>query len=145
MGAEVIAFRPRRRGDNGILLAWSDGSERRSLAADLMARGYRVWQVASAYQALALLDDPRCRWQAAVLDDELVDQSGLEVAQCLKMCSAMAGERRVTPIVLATPYVVHPDTCRFAGIVTCMTKPVASDELAAAIAGILEHRQRKTT
>ncbi|MGA7802138.1 MAG: hypothetical protein WCC36_15140 [Gammaproteobacteria bacterium] len=145
MNAEIIPFRPRRKGDNGILLAWCDDKERSAIAADLESKGYKLWKVWSGYQALALLDDPRCRWQAAILDEDLLDKSGLEVARCLKMCTAMAGERRVTPLVLVSPYRVHSDICRFAGIATCVAKPVTSDELAAAITGILEHRQRKST
>jgi PAS domain S-box-containing protein len=116
-----------------ILLA-EDNEHNQLLAARLLERrGHAVTPARTGREALALLADPG-RFDLALLDVQMPDADGLQVAAAVRRREAGTGRR--LPLVALTAHSLAGDRerCLAAGMDDYLSKPVRAADLHAAVA-----------
>lgn len=118
----------------GVVLAWADDRERARLTCTLERHRFEVCPLRSGERAIALIESRG--WPVAVLDSDLADVSGLQVAQLLHYLWYLAGETaNVNLIVASSPADYSKRECYAAGATDWLRKPLQADRLIS----VLEH------
>ena len=123
------------------LVVDDDDGVRYTLVGILEEEGVQVSQAASGEAALALLDDPHIgEVHLVVTDMRMPGMSGLELHQHL----AASGAAIPTVLITAYPSEATRLRAREAGIVCCLAKPFAPDELLECVRGALARATPKS-
>jgi len=112
----------------GVVLAWADDRERTRLTGVLERHRFEVCPLRSGERAIELIESRG--WPIAVLDSDLPDVSGLQVAQLLHYLWYLAGETaNVNLIVASSPANYSKRECYAAGATNWLRKPLQADRL----------------
>jgi PAS domain S-box-containing protein len=125
-----------------VLLAEDDGLNQLAVSNLLARRGARVSVVSTGRDALAMLREHR--YDVVLLDLEMPDQNGLDVARALR--SGLAGEAAASTPAIALTASTEPERRRAvfeAGMDDHLPKPVDVNALVAAILRLLPANARE--
>ena len=119
-----------------VLIVDDNATNRRLLEHQTGAWKMRSTSVASAAEALARLREATADpFTLAVLDMQMPEMDGLDLARAVKSDPAIAGTRLV--LLTSLGLLTSADDLRATGIEVCLSKPVRQSRLLDALAGVL--------
>jgi len=116
-----------------LLVVEDDETLRDALACILVHEGYMVLTAATGHDAMGLLRTPLSPIDVVLLDVNLPDVSGVD------LCARLREIYPQLPVVVCTGQAEPEDIAALhkLGVRSCLSKPVAMDELVAAIEGFV--------